>query len=60
MTPEFSVDAFAQWFASLDHTHKQAAATRFKELTGGTLSAFSNPKPVEYPAHRFNQESIPD
>lgn len=30
MTPEFSVDAFAQWFASLDHTHKQAAAGFFR------------------------------
>ena len=35
-----------EWFSSLNEKEQIMASEEFNQLTGGTLSAFSNPKPV--------------
>ncbi len=37
---------FCQWFQALSETEKFQAGRQFQALTGGTLSAYANPKPV--------------
>lgn len=37
---------FCQWFQQLDEPQRFDAGRQFKEHTGGTLSAYCNPKPV--------------
>lgn len=37
---------FINWFAALPESEKFAAGASFNQATGGTLSAYTNPKPV--------------
>ena len=41
-----TIESIAAWFSALPEADQFAAARKFKQITGGTLSAYANPKPV--------------
>lgn len=41
-----TINPFAAWFAALSPAERIQAGAAFRALTGGTLSAYANPRPV--------------